>query len=69
MNLGRLLAGDENRPTATAGAVIRLLDAYGINVEGLDVVIVNNSMLVGRPLFAMLTSRMATVQVCHIKTN
>lgn len=68
-NLGRILAGDENRPTATAGAVIRLLDAYNINVEGVDVAIVNNSILVGRPLFAMLTSRMATVQVCHIKTK
>ncbi|MGC8832116.1 MAG: bifunctional 5,10-methylenetetrahydrofolate dehydrogenase/5,10-methenyltetrahydrofolate cyclohydrolase [Thermoproteota archaeon] len=68
-NLGRIMAGDENRPTATAGAVIRLLDAYGINVEGLDVVVVNNSILVGRPLFAMLTSRMATVQVCHVKTK
>jgi methylenetetrahydrofolate dehydrogenase (NADP+)/methenyltetrahydrofolate cyclohydrolase len=69
VNLGRLLAGDENRPTATAGAVIKLLEAYGISVEGSDVVIVNNSILVGRPLFAMLTSRMATVQVCHVKTK
>lgn len=69
VNLGRLLAGDESRPTSTAAAVIKILDAYGINVEGLDVVIVNNSILVGRPLFAMLTSRMATVQVCHVKTK
>lgn len=69
VNLGRLLAGDETRPTATAAAVIKILDAYSINVEGSDVVIVNNSILVGRPLFAMLTSRMATVQVCHVKTR
>ncbi|MBO3839907.1 MAG: bifunctional 5,10-methylenetetrahydrofolate dehydrogenase/5,10-methenyltetrahydrofolate cyclohydrolase [Thermoproteota archaeon] len=69
VNLGRLLAGDETRPTSTAAAVIKILNAYGINVEGLDIVIVNNSILVGRPLFAMLTSRMATVQVCHVKTK
>lgn len=69
VSLGRLLAGDETRPTATAAAVIKMLDAYGIGVEGLDVVVVNNSILVGRPLFAMLTSRMATVQVCHVKTR
>jgi len=69
VNLGRLLAGDETRPTSTAAAVIKILDAYSIKVEGLDVVIVNNSILVGRPLFAMLTSRMATVQVCHVKTR
>ncbi|MDW8033387.1 MAG: bifunctional 5,10-methylenetetrahydrofolate dehydrogenase/5,10-methenyltetrahydrofolate cyclohydrolase [Nitrososphaerota archaeon] len=69
ISLGRLLAGDESRTTATAAAVIKMLDTYGISVEGSDVVIVNNSILVGRPLFAMLTSRMATVQVCHVKTK
>lgn len=69
LNLGRLLSGRETRPTATANAVIRILGWYGINVEGADVVVVNNSILVGRPLFAMLTSRMATVTVCHIKTK
>lgn len=69
INLGRLLSGREARPTATANAVIRILEWYGINVEGADVVIVNNSILVGRPLFAMLTSRMATVTVCHVKTK
>ncbi len=69
LNLGRLLAGREARPTATANAAIRILEWYGVNVEGADIVIVNNSILVGRPLFAMLTSRMATVTVCHVKTK
>lgn len=68
-NLGRLLAGYEARPTATAFAVVKLLEGYGIKVEGSDIVVVNNSILVGRPLFAMLTQRMATVQVCHVKTK
>jgi methylenetetrahydrofolate dehydrogenase (NADP+)/methenyltetrahydrofolate cyclohydrolase len=69
LNLGRLLSGRETRPTATASAIITLLEKYGVNLEGADVVIVNNSLLVGRPLFAMLTSRMATVNVCHVKTK
>jgi len=69
LNLGRLLSGRETRPTATASAVITLLEKHGVNLEGADVVIVNNSLLVGRPLFAMLTSRMATVNVCHVKTK
>lgn len=69
LNLGRLLSGREARPPATANAVIRILEWYGVDVEGADVVVVNNSVLVGRPLFAMLTSRMATVTVCHIKTK
>jgi methylenetetrahydrofolate dehydrogenase (NADP+)/methenyltetrahydrofolate cyclohydrolase len=49
--------------------VITLLEKHGIPLEGADVVVVNNSLLVGRPLFMMLTSRMATVNVCHIKTK
>jgi methylenetetrahydrofolate dehydrogenase (NADP+)/methenyltetrahydrofolate cyclohydrolase len=69
LNLGMLLAGCEARPTATASAVLKLLEEHKIKVEGSDVVVVNNSLLVGRPLFAMLTQRMATVQVCHVKTK
>jgi len=69
INLGRLLA---NNPAAikscTPGGVIEMFDAYGINLAGKNVALINRSLLVGKPLAAMLTNRDATVTVCHTKT-
>jgi methylenetetrahydrofolate dehydrogenase (NADP+)/methenyltetrahydrofolate cyclohydrolase len=40
-----------------------------IPVEGKEVVIVNNSNVVGKPLALLLTNRFATVTICHVKTK
>lgn len=40
-----------------------------INLEGLNVVIVGRSNLVGRPLARMMTDANATVTLCHSKTK
>ena len=42
---------------------------YNIDLNGKDVVIINRSVLVGRPLSALLTNANATVTVCHSKTK
>lgn len=55
--------------SATADAVMEILDFYGVDLEGKHVVIVNRSRTVGRPLAEMMLSRDATVTVCHSKTN
>ena len=54
---------------ATAKAVIKVLDAYPeIPIENAFVVIVNNSMRVGKPLGLMLENLGATVLKCYHKT-
>ncbi|MBS7617766.1 bifunctional 5,10-methylene-tetrahydrofolate dehydrogenase/5,10-methylene-tetrahydrofolate cyclohydrolase, partial [Candidatus Bathyarchaeota archaeon] len=47
----------------------RILEAYKVNLEGLNMCIVSNSILVGKPLTIMATNRFATVTMCHIKTK
>ena len=55
--------------SATADAVMEILDFYGVDLEGKHVVIVNRSRTVGRPLAEMMLSRDATVTVCHSHTK
>jgi methylenetetrahydrofolate dehydrogenase (NADP+)/methenyltetrahydrofolate cyclohydrolase len=68
-NMGELMAGSERLVAATPKGVMRLFDEYNIPVEGRDVVIVNHSTVVGKPLAMLFLNRNATVTVCHIKTR
>src|SRR5713101_8060423 len=54
--------------SCTALAVMRMLDATGIAMEGKEAVIVGHSELVGKPVSLMLLDRLATVTICHIAT-
>jgi methylenetetrahydrofolate dehydrogenase (NADP+)/methenyltetrahydrofolate cyclohydrolase len=71
-NLGRLVAGDPRFVPATTAAVVRLLDAYDVAVDGRDVVVVGRSAVIGRPLANRLlydeSPGNATVTVCHSRT-
>ena len=53
----------------TAEAVIQLLDHYGVELDGANVVVVGRSLVIGRPVAAMLTVRNATVTMCHTHTR
>ena len=68
-NLGRILIGNPKLPPCTPAGILALLDHERIPIKGADVVIVNHSTLVGKPLAAMLMNRDATVTVCHKATK
>lgn len=53
----------------TAQACMEILDYYGIDPDGKTAVVIGRSMVVGRPLAAMLMARNATVTVCHSHTR
>ncbi len=68
-NVGRLSIGLPGPKPATPAGVLMLLDAYGIDVRGMNVTIVGRSNLVGKPLGLMLLARHATVTYCHTRTR
>lgn len=70
-NFGKItLSKDyEDLPPATPLGIVRLLEAYAINVEGMEITVMGRSNLVGKPLAIMLINRGATVTVCHSKTR
>jgi methylenetetrahydrofolate dehydrogenase (NADP+)/methenyltetrahydrofolate cyclohydrolase len=67
-NVGAALIGEMRVGSCTALAVMRLLDATGINMDGKEAVIVGHSELVGKPVSLMLLDRHATTTICHIAT-
>lgn len=70
INLGKLMIADENGfPPCTAEGVMELLKFYDIPVKGKDVVIINNSNVIGKPLAIMMTNEFATVTICHVSTR
>ena len=70
-NLGKMfLSKDfEDLPPATPFGVMKILDEYKIDVQGMNAVVVGHSNIVGKPLSIMLLNRNATVTTCHIHTK
>lgn len=52
----------------TAEAVVALLDHYGVVLDGARVAVVGRSLVIGRPVAALLLARNATVTTCHTHT-
>jgi methylenetetrahydrofolate dehydrogenase (NADP+)/methenyltetrahydrofolate cyclohydrolase len=68
-NVGLMLIGRAPMPPPTPQAVVEILDHTGVRLEGAEVVIVNHSNLIGKPLASLLINRDATVAVCHKATR
>lgn len=68
-NIAKVFAGKEDGfAPCTAEAVVEMLDANGIAVEGKRIAIVGRSMVVGRPLSMLLMKKNGTVTICHTRT-
>ena len=68
-NMGMTMLNREFLVPCTPLAVIKILEHEGVDVKGKNVVIVNHSNIVGKPLAAMMLNRNATVSVCHVYTD
>jgi methylenetetrahydrofolate dehydrogenase (NADP+)/methenyltetrahydrofolate cyclohydrolase len=66
---GLLAQGRPGLVPCTPQGVMELLRVAGAEVEGAGAVIVGRSILVGRPLAALLLNASATVTVCHSRTR
>ena len=52
----------------TAQSCLEILDYYGFNPSGKNIVVIGRSLVIGRPVSMMLQARNATVTMCHTKT-
>ena len=69
LNKGLLLEGRARLYPCTPAGIMKLLDAYGIQVEGMHAVVLGRSNIVGKPVAFMLMQRHATVTICHSRTR
>lgn len=68
-SIGNILYDDLALAPCTAAASVELIKATGLNLEGLEVVIIGHSAIVGKPAAIMLMAEGATVTVCHHMTR
>jgi methylenetetrahydrofolate dehydrogenase (NADP+)/methenyltetrahydrofolate cyclohydrolase len=70
INLEKIFEGDlSGSQPCTPKAAMEVLKYYDIPLEGKNVVVVNRSMVVGKPLVMMLLEENATVTICHSRTK
>src|SRR5579871_1097923 len=69
VNLGRLVMGAPGPISCTPAGIVELLAAYGVEVEGKNVVVIGRGLTIGRPLALLLAMRRphcnAAVTVVH----
>ena len=68
-NAGLLLNKKPSFIPCTPLGVMELLKYYSVELKGKDAIIVNRSILVGKPLALLLLDKDATVMICHSNTK
>lgn len=68
-NMGLLVEGNPRFIPCTPYGIIKLLDYYGIEIQGKEAVVVGRSNIVGKPVSLLLLHRHATVTICHSRTR
>jgi len=68
-SIGDIVYNDLALAPCTAAATVELIKATGLQLHGLEVVMVGHSEIVGKPAAFMLMAEGATVTVCHHLTR
>ncbi len=68
-SIGNIVYNEIDLAPCTAAASVELLKATGLDLKGLEVVVVGHSEIVGKPIAFLLMSEGATVTVCHHMTR
>ena len=66
---GLLAQGNPGMVPCTPAGVMEILREEGVDPEGLEAVVLGRSILVGRPLMALLLGANATVTAAHTRTR
>ncbi len=69
LGFGRMSMGEEAYGCATPKGIMRLLEAYNIDIAGKHAVVVGRSPILGKPMAMMLLGANATVTICHSRTK
>ena len=66
---GNMAMGLNAYGSCTPAGIIRLIESYNLDVEGLNAVVVGRSPILGKPMAMMLLNKNATVTICHSRTK
>lgn len=69
LNIGKLIMGSPNIVACTPRGIMSIIDSTGVDLTSKTAVVVGRSIIVGKPISALLLNRDATVITCHSKTK
>ena len=69
VNQGKLYMGEDTFMPCTPKSVLTILKSLNINLEGMEVVVIGRSNIVGKPAGALLLKENCTVTMCHSRTK
>ena len=69
LGFGRMAMGEDAYGCATPQGIMRILESYGVEIEGKHAVVVGRSPIIGKPMAMMLLQKNATVTICHSRTQ
>jgi methylenetetrahydrofolate dehydrogenase (NADP+)/methenyltetrahydrofolate cyclohydrolase len=69
LGFGRMAMNEPAYGSATPQGIMRILEAYDIELSGKHAVVVGRSPILGKPMALMLLNSNATVTICHSRTQ
>ena len=69
LNAGRLMTGEAGVIPCTPRGALHMIRQTGLNLSGLEAVIVGRSNIVGKPMGMLLLRENGTVTTCHSRTR
>ncbi|MCR4941947.1 MAG: bifunctional methylenetetrahydrofolate dehydrogenase/methenyltetrahydrofolate cyclohydrolase FolD [Campylobacter sp.] len=69
INVGNLVSGLDGFVPCTPLGIMLMFKEYGVDLTGLNAVIIGRSNIVGKPMAALLLNANATVTITHSKTK
>jgi methylenetetrahydrofolate dehydrogenase (NADP+)/methenyltetrahydrofolate cyclohydrolase len=69
VNVGKLCLNQDTFVSCTPYGIVKMFEAYNIDLTGKNVTIIGRSNIVGKPLIQCCLNKNATVTVCHSKTK
>ena len=69
LGFGNMSMGIDAYGSCTPAGIIRLIEHYDLQIQGLNAVVVGRSPILGKPMAMMLLNLNATVTICHSRTK
>ena len=69
VNVGKLVLGQDTFVSCTPYGIMRMFEAYNIDLEGKNAVVIGRSNIVEKPMSHCLLNKNATVTICHSRTK
>lgn len=68
-NVGNLFIGRDAMVSCTPAGCMKMIEEIGYDLTGKHAVVIGRSNIVGKPIFALLLRKHATVTICHSRTE